>query len=136
TGFRSVRSVLGRGPSPPPTGNTGGMAVVLALVLALAAPSNAGTTARPALRVVDDMPLVIRGTGVKPRGTGQVSRAPPARSRATRVVASFSGTSTVRFSLAPIQCQMVESVVATGNRGSRARAQPALPDCVKPPPPA
>jgi hypothetical protein len=109
--------------------------LLLGVALALALQSDAGTAARPTLRVVDEMPLVVRGTGFRPREHVQVSLVLRTRSRSTRLVASLGGTFVARFTFTPIQCQFVEAVVATGDRGSCARMQPAL-SCVRPPPQA
>jgi hypothetical protein len=112
------------------------MPLLLGVVLALALQSDTGTTARPTLGIVDDMPLVVRGTGFKPREHVQVSLVLRTRSRSTRLVASLGGTFVARFTLTPIQCQLVEAVVAAGDRGSRVRMRPALLSCVRPPPQA
>jgi hypothetical protein len=89
-----------------------------------------------ALRVVDEMPLAVRGTGFKPRESGQVSLVLRTRGRSSKLVASLSGTFAVRFTLTPIQCQLVEAIVARGDRGSRATVRPASLSCVRRPPQA
>jgi hypothetical protein len=109
--------------------------LLLGVALAFAVQSNADAAARPTLRVVDEMPLVVRGTGFKPREHVQVSLVLRTRSRSSKLVASLRGTFVARFTLTPIQCQLVEAVVAAGDRGSRVRMQPAL-SCVQPPPQA
>jgi hypothetical protein len=112
------------------------MQLLLGVALALVFQAGTGTTARPALRVVDEMPLVVRGTGFKPREHVQVTLVLRTRSRSTRLVASLRGTFVTRFTLTPIQCQLVETVVAKGDRGSRVTMRPALLSCVRPPPQA
>jgi hypothetical protein len=110
------------------------MPLLFGVLLALALLSGNGTAARPALRVVDEMPLVVRGTGFEPREHVRLSLVLRTRSRSTTLVVSLRGTFVARFTLTPVQCQLVEAVVAAGDRGSRARIRPSLDSCVRPPP--
>jgi hypothetical protein len=106
------------------------LALATALVVLLVAPST--TAATPVLRVIDQSPLVVRGTGFKPRERIRVRLTLTSSSRYRDVVAGSAGGFSVRFIITPLQCTQARSVTAAGNRGSRATRPLGL-DCESPP---
>ena len=106
--------------------------LLIAMVVALTVGTAGATVAGPRLRVMDETPLVVRGTGFKSHElvhVGLVART----TRRKDVVAAATGSFTVRFVVTPIQCLSVRSLVANGERGSYARIPLSL-DCVPPAP--
>ena len=105
-------------------------ALLLALVAVAAA---AAVAAPPALRVVDQSPLVIRGSGFKAGEKVRVVLSLTTMRRYRDVAAGTAGGFTARFTVTPAQCSLVRSLSAVGSRGSRATRALRL-DCVPPPP--
>ena len=102
----------------------------LVLVLAMVGTSSA---AAPTLRVTDTTPLVVRGSGFKTGETVKVALVLTTSRRYRAATVGRTGSFTVRFSLAPIQCHLARALVATGSRGSRA-SRPLQLECMPPPP--
>jgi hypothetical protein len=109
-----------------------GIAVLGALAALLAVPA---ADAAPALRPLDEAPLVLRGTGFRPLERVSVKAlrrdGDPIVKRA---VAARNGTFTVRFDLALDPCTGTGLVLAVGKQGSRARllVSPLRRPCVAP----
>jgi hypothetical protein len=107
------------------------LGVVLAVLLAAV---SADARTRPALKLIDPVPFVVRGTGFKPAERVHVTLvATPGRRSFTRR-ASRSGSFTVRIPVTPLLCQRARAVVAVGARGSRAWLALDGSDCWPPPP--
>jgi hypothetical protein len=111
-------------------------AAIALLVIALGSTGTvaAGTERRPALRLLDSMPLVVRGTGFRAGEHVRLTLLTPRPTRTAARTASRAGTFTARITLTPILCQRARAVVAVGDRGSRARLKLAGSDCWAPPP--
>ena len=93
--------------------------LVVALAAGTASLAAANATTRPALRLVDAGPVVLRGTGFKAREHVRVAVYAQTRA-AKRVTANLHGTFTVRFAgLDPNACAGF-SATAVGDEGSRA----------------
>jgi hypothetical protein len=96
------------------------LVIVLLLGVSLPATVASGSfSGRPALRLVDRVPVVVRGSGF---GAGeQVSVALSAGTRSLRrVEATEAGTFLVRFGASLVRCARF-FVQAVGSSGSRAR---------------
>ena len=106
--------------------------LLAALLLALVAVA-AAAAAPPTLRVVDQSPLVIRGSGFKAGEKVRVVLSLTTMRRYRDVAAGTAGGFTARFTVTPAQCSLVRSLSAVGSRGSRATRELRL-DCVPPPP--
>jgi hypothetical protein len=106
--------------------------LLIAALLGLVAGTAGATTDRPHLRVMDETPLVVRGTGFRPREVVHVGLVAQT-TRRKDVVAALTGSFTVRFTVTPVQCLSVRSLVASGNRGSYAKIPLSL-DCIPPAP--
>ena len=99
-------------------------------VLAVAGPTAAAT---PSLRVADEAPLVVRGSGFKAGEQVRVWLTLTTGRRYRDTLAAAAGGFSVRFTITPAQCPLVRSLAAVGSRGSRATRSFRL-DCQPPPP--
>jgi hypothetical protein len=100
------------------------------VVLAIAAPLAA---AMPSLRVADEAPLIVRGSGFKAGEKVRVWLTLTTGRRYRDTLAAAAGGFSVRFTVTPAQCPLVRSLTAVGSRGSRATRSLRL-DCQPPPP--
>ena len=105
------------------------VALVVVFSAAAAGTAFAAVAARPALRVVEASPLVVRGTGFHARERTRVTLY--AEQTKTEVVtATAAGTFRVSFGDVPLSRCDGFRIVAVGRAGSRARlVRPPLPEC-------
>jgi hypothetical protein len=72
--------------------------VLLCAAVALLAPVGAASgRAKPALRIVDDLPLTLRGTNFRPRESVRITVVMGARSLSRQARAGLGGGFTIRF---------------------------------------
>jgi hypothetical protein len=103
--------------------------VVVAVCIGAALGGTAGAAPRASLRVVERAPLVLRGTGFKPRETVRVRLMAPAALRVVR--ASRAGGFVVRFRGVD-RCGGILVVRAAGAQGDHVLLRLPRPQC--PPP--
>jgi hypothetical protein len=110
-------------------------AVAVAVAVLSTSVSAGGVVGKPALRVLDRQPLVVRGSGFAPRERVVVSAFTTSRKIVERPVATATGTFTARFELAYGTCTGIQVVRAVGARSATVtiRSVPTIRDC---PPPA
>ena len=107
--------------------------VLVTVVLALVLGATSAAAAAPMLRLADQSPLVVRGSGFKAGEHVRVWLVLTTSRRYHDTVAGVRGGFTVRFTLTPLQCPFARSVTATGTKGSRAALK--LPQSMCPQPP-
>jgi hypothetical protein len=106
------------------------IAVILAVVAAAALPAAAsGGSQRPALALVSQQPLVVRGTHFLPRESVRVTAFAGTDRTVVHVRATRTGTFVAATDLSVGRCGGV-GAVAVGARGSRATLRVPLPACM------
>lgn len=106
--------------------------------LTLASPGAGATTGSktgnrpPALRIVDQSPLVVRGVRFRPRETVRVAVKIRARGVTKRVRSSSRGSFVTSFSSIVLGRCGTLRIVATGSAGSRAELKVPQPLCPLP----
>jgi hypothetical protein len=108
-------------------------ASLVVAAVALTAVGSVQASARPALRVVDERPLVVRGYGFRPRERVAVAAQASAGQQRVVVRASTLGRLAVTFRLPVLPCTGTLVLRAVGSGGSRAALRVPVPPCVPPP---
>jgi hypothetical protein len=106
---------------------------LLGVLIAPLAPAASEST-RPALRVLDKAPLILRGTGFKPAERVKVTVVTQPAQLVRRSSTSRFGTFVVRFDTTVDPCYGARAAAAVGMRGSKASivlARPLQRSCVE-----
>ena len=105
------------------------LALALFALAALLTAVAAGAATRPSLRLLDDSPVVVRGTGFAPGERVAVTASTRARSVTRRAAATRLGVFTVRFDLSlPCTGAVVKAV---GARSGTVRVLPSPRHCIE-----
>jgi hypothetical protein len=106
--------------------------IVAALLTALAAQSASATQQRTRIMIVDQAPLVVRGTGFKPaeRVTVTVTHGKALYRKAA--TATATGVVMARWKVAMATTCASTFVLAVGSEGSRATFKTVANDCAQP----
>jgi hypothetical protein len=112
-------------------------AAIALLVLVLGTtggPVAAAPKRHPVLTLVRSTPLVVRGSGFRAGERVRITLMSPRPVRASSRTATRAGTFKARIDMTPILCERTRSVVAIGDRGSRAALELDRDSCWAPPP--